>query len=518
MQKKFVLVFGLAGAVALMSCGRKKSSSSGETITDAINNALAIGYPDGLSIPTFPQTTTKSSLALTGELNLDETNTKGQTLEQKRSDAKQILEGNVDDCFANMRKRFKIQRPSGENCYQFDQDMIYGARGNSAPQGTKNGKSTKPGSDEVCMVSYARQEMKEIEEIIDQQLDRAQAMACLAKKNGKTLPAAAGDELDLTQDMQGKRPNDPNAPSFTSVKLKRLPDNEGKPVFETRVVSSRGSSSEELTIVHRPSSTTDNVAYNGVISIKRSGEGSDGGKNMLLSIEYARSDEGGAKKIRASVRRARFATSYTEVFDAAGLVNFNTIPENPAGQPNDNIDASSLVEFDVNQADGTGTVSFWRNPGGNFNEAARGFVFKVEKDGDSKVKGCSVSGAARDLSIRKAIKNGTAIKPDGWYHPFFNIENGGSASNADANFNYLRGSDKWAKPAIDGQLATDFVEKQMGAGVSRQCFKQDDSGNYVIDGSANLGTAGYEIIETTNTAKFIAPPDLAAVKGKRFKN
>jgi hypothetical protein len=516
MQKRYVLILGLASTVAIMSCGKKKSSSA-EAISDAINNALAIGYPDGLSIPTFPQTTTTSSLALEGELNLDENNTKGQTLAQKRDDAKQILEGNVDDCFANMKKRIKIQRQSGEGCYQFDQDMIYGARGNDTPKGTKNGKSTKPGSEEVCMVSYAREEMKQIEEIIDQQLDRAQAMACLAKKNGKTLPAAAGEELDLTSDMQAKRPNDANAPSFTSVKLKRLADNEGKPVFETRVVSSRGSASEELTIVHRPNSTSDNVSYNGVISIKRSGEANDGGKNMLLSIEYARADEGGAKKIRASVRRAMLATSYTEVFDAAGLVNFNTVPENPSGQSNDHISASSLVEFDVNQADGTGSLSFWKNPGGNFTEAARGFVFKVEKGDSNLVKGCAITGAARDLSIRKAIKNGTAIKPDGWYHPFFNIEGAGSVSNS-GDYNYARGSDKWAKPNISGQLATDFVEKQMGAGVSRQCFKQDANGNYVIDGSANLGDAGYEIIETTNTAKFIAPPDVAAIKGKRLKN
>jgi len=517
MQKRNILILGLAASVAMLSCGKKKSSSAG-AISDAINNALAIGYPDGLSIPTFPQTATTSGLALSGELNLDETNTKGQTLEQKRSDAKQILEGNVDDCFANMRKRFKIQKPTGEGCYHFDQDMIYGVKGGGSPKGTKSGKSTKQGSEEVCMVSYAREEMKKIEEIIDQQLDRAQAMACLAKKNGRTLPAAAGEELDLTAVMQDKRPNDANALSFSEVKLKRLADSEGKPVFETRVVSTRGAATEELTIVHRPNSISDNVSYNGVISIKRSGESTDGGKNMLLSIEYARADEGGAKKVRASVRRARFATSYTDVFDASGLVNFGTIPETLPGNANDHVDAINFVEFDVNQADGTGSLSFWQNPGGSITEDARGFVFKVEGDSNSLVKGCAITGAARDLSIRKAIKNGTAIKPDGWYHPHFNTNIAGNASGGDGTFDYVRGTDKWSKPNIAGALATQFVTVDKGSAVSRQCFKQDANGNYVIDGSANLGEAGYELIETNNTAKFITPPDVAAIKGKRLKN
>ena len=515
MQKRYILILGLASSVAVMSCGKKKSTSAQE-VSDAINNALAIGYPDGLSIPTFPKTTTTSSLALSEDdaLGIDANDTKGQTLAQKRDDAKKILEGGVEDCFENMKKRAQIQFNAGETCYEFDQDMIYGYRNNGTPKGTKTGKSAKPGSDEVCMVSFAREEMKDIEAIIDQQLDRAQAMACIAKKSGKTLPANANDEIDITADMQAKRPSDPNAPSFSSVKLKRLADNEGKPVFETKVVSTRGSASEELTIVHRPNSSTDNSSYNGVISIKRSGETRDEGKNMLLSIEYARSEEGGAKKIRASVRRARLAATYTETFDSSGLVNFATVPETLPQPENDYIEGISLVEFEMNQADSTGNLSYWKNPGGGYTEAARGFVFKVDKDSTATVKGCSVSGAANDVSIRKAIKDGTSLKPTGWYHPFFET---GTALSGD-EYDFQKTGAKWKKPAIDGQLATDFVTNQKGTAVSRQCFKQDSNGNYVIDGSQILSTAGYELIQTSDTTKFINPPDLTAIKGKRFKN
>lgn len=505
MQSKSLWILGLASTVAVLSCGKKKSTSSQEVV-DTINNALAIGYPDGLSIPTFPQTTSASSLVGDDGLNLDETNTKGQTLKQKREDAKAVLEGNVDDCFQNMKKRLKINfQQSQEKCYEFDQDMIYGYRdGAGNLKGTTNGLSTKEGSTEVCMVSFAREQMKEIELIIDQQLDRAQAMACIAKKNGKELPASEGAEIDITDDMNGKRPSDGDAPEFEAVKLKRLADNDGKPVFETIVNSKRGASTEKLTIVHRPESTSDNSSYNGVISIERTGGNGDLGKTMLVSVEYSRSGD----NVKASVRRARFATSLSPVFDAGGRVNFAAAGD---GDTNQTIEGISLVEFDMNPTDSTGTLSYWKNPGGNYTESARGFVFKVEKEGEFN-KGCAVSGAALDQSIRKALKDGAVLKPSGWLHPFFNGTT--QASGTDYDYANAGQNAQWKKPAIEGQSAVDFVTQQRGNSVSRQCFKQDANGNYALNDTT--GSAGYELI-TTDDAKFINPPDVAAIKGRKFK-
>ena len=508
MQNKSLWILGLASTVAVLSCGKKKSTSSQEVV-DAINNALAIGYPDGLSIPTFPQTTSASSLVGDDGLNLDETDTKGQRLKQKREDAKAVLEGSVDDCFQNMKKRLKINFQQGqERCYEFDQDMIYGYRdGAGNLKGTTNGLSTKEGSTEVCMVSFAREQMKEIEQIIDQQLDRAQAMACIAKKNGKELPSSAGSEIDITEDMNGKRPTEGDAPSFEAVKLKRLADSDGKPVFETIVNSKRGASTEKLTIVHRPESTSDNSSYNGVISIERTGGNGDQGKTMLVSVEYSRSGD----NVKASVRRARFATSLSPVFDTGGRVNFAAAAE---GDTNQTIEGISLVEFDMNPTDSTGTLSYWKNPGGNYTESARGFVFKVEKDGEFN-KGCAITGAASDLSIRKSLADASPLKPSGWYHPFFHGTT--AASSADYDYQKADQNAQWKKPAIDGSIATDFVTLQRGNSVSRQCFKQDANGNYALDTDAGIGgSAGYELI-TTGDAKFINPPDVAAIKGRKFK-
>ncbi|NBO37683.1 hypothetical protein EBU99_03770 [bacterium] len=521
MKKNVVLILGLASSVAVLSCGKKKSSSAEEVVSDAINNALAIGYPDGLSIPTFPKSTSASSLNLAG-MNLDETGSIGENLKQKRDDAKKIMEGGVDDCFQNLKARAKRALPSGETCYEFDQEMIYGWRDQSGNlKGTTSGLSSKSGSTEVCMVSFARDEMKEIEAMIDQALDRAQVMACQAKKAGKPAPTNVGDTVDLKDELNAKAPKDGNAPTFNAVTLKRIDDKDGKPVFETLISTTKGSQTDEVTILHSPASTGDNTSYNGVIRIKRTGDANApanaSGKTHVVSLEYARSSEGGVQKIKASVRRARFDPSYTTLFDDNGRVNFADLQDN-AG--NSTVDGIGLVEFDMNQTDTTGTLSYWRNPGGNLNEAARGFVFKIEKDSSGVLKGCSVSGAVKDTSIRKALKESTELKPNGWYHPFFYIGNG-ETSNPLTGFDYGFQSGRignWKKPGLaDATLAVTYVTQQTGTSVTRQCFKQDANGNYAIDTGAGIGgTAGYELIAITDS-KFIAPPALAAIKGKKLK-
>lgn len=527
MRNGFVFVLGLVSAVAISSCGKKKSKIE-DQVNNGISNTLAIGYPDGLSIPSFPQTTAGATA-----LNLDPNDTKGQTLEQKREDQKKILEGNTEDCFENLKARLGKQGGPQERCYEFDQEMIYGYRGNDTnPFGTTNGLSRKDGSQEVCMVSFARSEMQEIELQIDGMLDRAQAMACLAKKNGKALPDSANQELDMTSLMNEKRPTDkPDAPQFSSVKLRRLADVEGRPVYQTEIKSTRsGGVAEELTILHSPASSSDNNTYNGIITVKRSGDARDDNKTGVLSIEYARAKDGDAQKIRASVRRARFSTAVTELFDSTGRVNLQGLATNA---DNNVVNAISLVEFDMNQSDNTGSLVYWKNPGGSDGEAARGFVFKVDKDSSGKLKGCSISGAVRNVSIRKSLRNPSdanlTLKPTGFYHPFFHGE---SCSNPNgtgdvcstpvaagvAGYDFKRsdGSGYWKKVAITGANGDSFTRDQTGPLVSRQCFIQNDAGQYVIDGSANLGDAGFELIETTSE-KFIAPPKIEGVKDRPLK-
>jgi hypothetical protein len=495
----------LASSMIGVGCGKKDKKKVDESVTQ-LNNALAIGYPEGLSIPSFPQTT-----GTTLNLVVDD---KGQTLAQKVEEAKAILDGSAGDCFASLTKRGAKAEPAEgqEKCYEFDQEMIYGFRDNvNNLYGTTNGLSRKSESTEVCMVSFAREQMKVIERRIDEALDRAQVMACIAKKEGKALPAAAGEQLDITELMNAKRPkDDAKAPTFDSVILKRLADVSSRPVFETNIKVTRSGKAEELVILHSPEATDNNDTYNGVISIKRP----EADKNGALSIEYARTKDGDTKTIKASVRRGNFANTYSTLFDENGRVNYADLPDNA---DNSTVNGMMLVEFNLNQTDSTGTLSYWKNPGAGINEAARGFVFKVEKDtATSRLKGCAISGAVGQTSIRKALKSGTALKPDGWYHPFFH----GSTGSGDSNYDYMGSNPTayWKKPTLaDVTLATTFVTNQTGGMVSRQCFMQDVDGNYAIDTDSGIGgTAGYELIQVTDP-KFIAPPPLEGATGKKLK-
>jgi hypothetical protein len=530
MVRNIVFVLGLASSVAILSCGKKKSEVE-EQVTSAVSSALAIGYPEGLSVPSFPKTTSTSALTL----EFAESDEK--TLGQKEADEKKIRNGEVEDCFAGLKARMEKAPRTEETCYEFDQEMIYGYKnmGSGTPKvyGTTTGLSAKTGSSEVCMVSFAREEMRDIELQIDMMLDRAQAMGCLAKKYNVTM---TNNVADLTELMNTKRPTDrPDAPTFTSVKLTRLPDKEGRPVFQTEIKSNRtGGVVEELTILHSAGSATDNTTYNGIITVKRSGDTQrDQGKVSALSIEYARALDGADKKLKASVRRASLATTVTEIFDTTGRVNLQGLAENA---DNNTAAAISMVEFDVNQNDNTGNLVYWKNPGGNYTEAARGFVFKVEKDTDGKSKGCSISGAVRSVSIRKSLRNPTdttlELKPNGFYHPFFHgagcsFDGTGDVCSTptagSGGYDYKReasGNEPeafWKKTQIAGANGDSFVRDQTGPLVSRQCFKQNDSGEYVIDGSAGLGAAGFELIATNDTTKFIAPPKLVGVKDKPLK-
>ncbi|MFZ9521033.1 MAG: hypothetical protein ACO3A4_11215 [Silvanigrellaceae bacterium] len=524
------LVLGLAGAVAVSSCGKKKSTAE-EQLVSAVSNALAVGYPEGLSIPSFPKTTTT-----TAALTLEFADSDEKTLGQKVVEQQKILKGEVEDCFAGLKARLDKQRGPEELCYEFDQEMIYGykQKGSETPKvyGTTSGLSRKTGSSEVCMVSFAREEMRDIELQIDGMLDRAQAMACLAKKNSINM---TNNEADLTELMNSKRPTDrPDAPTFTSVKLKRLADKDSRPVFQTEIKSTRaGGVAEELTIVHSAASDSDNTTYNGIITVKRSGDQlRDQGKVSALSIEYARAKDGDNQKIRASVRRANFATTVTEMFDTTGRVNLQGLAQNA---DNNVANGISLVEFDVNQSDNSGNLVYWKNPGGIDGESARGFVFKVEKDTDGKMKGCSISGAVRGVSIRKSLRSpadaSLELKPNGFYHPFFHGPNcsfdgsgdvcqNPTAGTGDYDFTRAASGDEpaafWKKTAIAGGNGDKFVRDQTGSLVSRQCFKQNDLGEYLIDSTAGLGVAGFELIATTDP-KFIAPPRLEGVKDKPLK-
>src|SRR5690606_29775925 len=115
----------------------------------------------------------------------------------------------------------------------------------------------------------------------------------------------------------------------------------------------------------------------------------------------------------------------------------------------------------INPSTYAGQITAWNNPGGGYGEAARGFVFSTTAQADGTVKGCAWTGAMRTSSIRKAVKLGNAMKPDGCFTPQMS-------------------SGACVDPATSGSGTGGAVGPQ----VWKQCFAQNTTGIYEIDSAA----------------------------------
>ena len=131
------------------------------------------------------------------------------------------------------------------------------------------------------------------------------------------------------------------------------------------------------------------------------------------------------------------------------------------------------------------------------------------------------TGSAQAVSIHKAIKEDKVAQwlvPGGFYHPFLSIESGmgmnaatitGPTADASGNY-YTRTNDqgirKWYIPEVATGDVAAFGTQQMGAILTKQCFKQNVAGVYEIDSAKTPSASGYELIKTSDTGKLLTPP------------
>lgn len=116
------------------------------------------------------------------------------------------------------------------------------------------------------------------------------------------------------------------------------------------------------------------------------------------------------------------------------------------------------------------------------------------------LKSCGVSGAAQNMSIRKALineKDPTKLTPDTYWHPR-------GDKNIAASCNSL------VYPCSGNG------KEKSGYTITKQCFKQGTDGVYAIHGVSDA-THGYDVIETT--ANTVKPPTPAKerAQGKFIK-
>ncbi len=511
------VVFPALLMAGLVSCGTSEDDSDSTTTEDGIEteellteNPLVAAYPDSLAITVFPQTVS-TGLYLQDSTTVDTTEEDKKPPEEKVQDRRRILQGGADaDCFPdgflNDRKGESV------TCYEFDNDMNPFNNGPSGNGGTATGKHT---DGEACLVAFARQEVLDATQYVDRALNTVAGMLCAVKKaGGNTELPASTEENDYTELLSSAE----SGAGFTLAKMKNLGDG----VYRTHISLGGDDKKFDMVLVYKEGTTEGENS--GVISYKLTrpskklkialqdqnpppGEDENNSENMIdyVSVKFAQSYDSDSKlRTKSEVRFASIEKTL-DGFDSQGVVNYDIIPQNTA---NETSNGFKYVQFDIDAETSEGNISYWRNPGGRFDEPARGFVFNISADETTGVlSGCGASGAG-STSIRDTMStNGdgsTSLKPVRFWHPF-----AGNNTHEDKDDRYGQGQ---------------------GPSITAQCFKQNaTSGLYEVDYDTTKGLSdttdetkidnrGYDVIpQEAGNNQIKPPPPPPAIPEGEFK-
>ena len=497
----------LGTVLSLYGCG--SSDDDDEATTDSsVNspsevvseNPLAAAYPSTLAVSVLPKTSA-------GLVQEDE---ESKDVKEKISDRKKILKGD-SDCFSE--KLFDDRRAEAVSCYEFDNDMnpyTYPSQG-GMPLVQQNSGGTidgKHADGEACLVAFARQEVLGATQYVDRALDTVAGMLCAIKKAGgdTTLPAE-GEEKDFLSSLGESN----IAKRFTTAKMSNLGDG----IYKTSVVIDNGDNGKAaMTLAYKAGASEGESS--GVISFAQSGRRSEGRppqlvqqeggepridpnntQNMVqyISVAYSQNlNADGELQNKSEVRIANIEKSLQGLGDD-GLINYDVIPQNAM---NDTANNFKYVSIDINVETAEGDIAYWRNPGGRYEESARGFIFNISNNEEGQLAGCADSGAAGSDSIRKSLGAGgsaDALKPVRFWHPFNN-----NNTNVTEDDRYIGGNE--------------------GPYITGQCFQRTSAGLYEIDYEATKALSattddaeverhGYDVIpqaDGNERVKRPAPP------------
>ncbi len=462
--------------------GTTQSTKTGGTTTEA--NALATAYPGTLALSVFPDG--QASLRLAADASEG-------TYSEKLATADKRLRGE-GSCFA-AGEIAEHQAPTAKvTCYEFDSDMnpsTFADRPNQS-WGTKDGTD---GDGQACMVTFAKSEVDDISHKVDRALAMVQGLICAGKKdaekNGTEVAKPEPDQaaIDLSEQINDSLPAD--APiSFTTAEMSAVTNDDDTITYITEIaILNPFGKTDYVTLRHTPAAT-EGGDESGVLTFEREPLGSKAPGYMpndpnvadkkydIMSINYQKStDDAGKENVTAELTRAMVNEKY-DPLDDDGFINFDVIPKEAT---NADIHAIKYVAFDMDPATGAGTLSYWMNPGGFEGESARGFLFSMEADDEGLIKGCGISGATQNVSIRKAASDLTvSLAPVRFWHP-----RGGQNTSPDKDARYV---------GNEGNLITE------------QCFSQDaTTGKYKIDTAETASTRGYDVI--AGSASDVRPPD-----------
>lgn len=524
----------LAVAVGLVATNcSQKDDDSDDVATDT--SALNISYPMGLSISIAPQNNSSTMLVANGDQE--------DSVKVKNQEAERLVRGEADSCFPTRLEKAD-QQPANETCYEFDSEMILVKSGSTTLSGTSSGKANTV-TNEACMVTYTRNEVKRITGLVDRTLSMVQMMLCQANKSGAGAPVSDGGSVDFKGIMEaaataaGKDPS--HMPISTAVMTKsgdafvteiamKMPSAPNQPPSDS-------DATEKIKLTHTPGNA-DNTEYSGTVAITRDRDFGGQTKQRILTISYVRS----AGRVKYRLLTASVADHIAPNAIKDGILDLNAGTNDskqyldPNGAPyNEGMANILAVAFDMDPETNAGTFSYWKNPGGSYTEQTRGFIFEMSANSSTGLlSGCASSGAYSAGSVRKAIADGVAsFGPDRSYHPFGCGDNGTPVANdcsETINSPLTDGDSKYYNPKRQGEFrrmyiptvanfdANDSVARKWAfnrgvAYVARQCFTQGSDGVYTIDDNAMTGegTAGFELLDS-NSSTLPQPPSMTGVR------
>ncbi len=418
-----------------------------------------------------------------------------QHVKDKLKNAGERLNGNADECFdAGAISSLDRQHNVADGCFGFDYGIVSGTALGDVDPGRLNptlsnvtdqslagvrsailkveGRVADAGN-EACMVKTGRQMVAQASARVESVLKIFEGMLCQAKKSkiATALPEA-GAALDLKAAFAKF-----TAATFSEASITRLADREGRAVYRSRLAFTRQGMNRiepmTVTLVHSPGAEG-NTAYDGVLWTEGERIDDQNGATyaVLTNISYERTGKELAdQRLRMEIRNGEFNTSKVkaELIGKDGKIDLNAGAGADGsfgpGEANDYLEGARYFAFDVNPSTYAGKISFWTNPGGNYNEPARGFLFESAQNADGTLTGCAYAGAYREGSIRKAVREGKSLEPTGCFTP--QLSYGACGSNGD----------------------------NQGSQIWKQCFKQQGDGYYVVDTSNVASADGFDVID-----------------------
>ena len=370
----------LAAAGIAVNCGKKSSDDS-----SASASSFALVVPGSLAIasPTAAQTTT--SLRLVDEAPKD---FKGR----QEAMAARL---SCDDAATCARKFVAPTMPVNPSCYGPQIDYRHHPDGSDVspfqlPSGDLGIWTSAESDGTACVAAKMNSQIESIAGYAQLALDMTTMVMGAANLAGASLPAAAGDFVDLKDAVISKLAGQDLGATITTAKLSRAADNEGHRAYDTSIsITPSGSLAGNVTgmsiSVRHVALDDTNATYKGKIWILITSNGADAGQ--AISVLYSKSSETDLKyEMRSRLAKDSADATAANMFDSVNNVNY----------PGTNMAKGynwAIVDLDPTTA--TGTVAYLWVAGSKL-ENTRSFFAKTEASG-SAVNGTGYFGFGDEL-------------------------------------------------------------------------------------------------------------------------